>query len=562
MRRTRGAGIVVVLAAAVGAARAEQTVGLFLHDEAAYDGYTLFAPLGHTTTYLIDNDGQLVHSWPSGLDPLGSVYLLEDGSILRVCAGGWVQRIAWDGALLWQYQINSGGLLLHHDVEPLPGGHLLAIVRESMTPQQAIAAGLDPANLDGSSFQPDRIVEIEPVGATGANIVWEWRARDHLIQDFDPTKANYGVVADNPQLVDINVPGFLGADWLHVNAVDYHPELDQIVLTASGVNEIWIIDHSTSTAEAAGHTGGNSGMGGDLLYRWGSPENYDRGGPSDLQLLFPHDSRWIEPGLPGAGNITIFNNYFERVDEIVPPLLEDGGYELPEDEAYGPGSPVWSHTHGLSAPNMSGAHRLPNGNTLLCVASGGIFLEVTHEHELVWHYVSPVQGDNPMTPCDTDEPSPVFRNHRYPPDHPAFLGQDLTPLGPIEVHEPPPPVPDGSGATSPLAVLQPGPGGTSLRVTWDSVSCGTASEYQLIHGHLSDVASYTLQGAACDIGELGTFVWQDVPPGNLFFLIVSVDPAGCFEGSWGLDSSGDERNGAGASGMCGVTLKDASARCP
>ena len=66
-----------------------------------------------------------------------------------------------------------------------------------------------------------------------------------------------------------------------MNSVAYHPELDQIVLSVLGFSEIWIIDHGTTTAEAAGHTGGRSGKGGDLLYRWGNPRAYRAGSAVD-----------------------------------------------------------------------------------------------------------------------------------------------------------------------------------------------------------------------------------------------------------------------------------------
>ena len=71
------------------------------------------------------------------------------------------------------------------------------------------------------------------------------------------------------------------ADWMHANAVDYNEDLDQIMISAREFNEVWIIDHSTSTAEAASHSGGMYGKGGDLLYRWGNPEAYGRGDSTD-----------------------------------------------------------------------------------------------------------------------------------------------------------------------------------------------------------------------------------------------------------------------------------------
>ena len=143
--------------------------------------------------------------------------------------------------------------------------------------------------------------------------MWQWNAWDHLIQDYDASVDNYGVVADHPELLDINFIGATGnqagrADWMHCNGIDYNAVLDQIVLSCKNMNEIYIIDHSTTTAEAAGHTGGNSGKGGDLLYRWGNPQAYDSGLSSDQQLFGQHDVQWIEEGRAGAGDLLLFNN--------------------------------------------------------------------------------------------------------------------------------------------------------------------------------------------------------------------------------------------------------------
>ena len=124
----------------------------------------------------------------------------------------------------------------------------------------------------------------------------------------------------------------LRSDMMHTNAVDYNAELDQIALSSYHYSEVYIIDHSTSTKEAAGHSGGRWGKGGDLLYRWGNPKNYKRGDDESMQLFAQHDVHWIDDGLPGAGNILIFNNGFAAnrasttVVELTPPMNADGSY--------------------------------------------------------------------------------------------------------------------------------------------------------------------------------------------------------------------------------------------
>ena len=81
---------------------------------------------------------------------------------------------------------------------------------------------------------------------------------------MDSLLPNYGQVSAHPELVNINLGQFTNpveGDWLHPNVIDYDPVIDQIVFSSIHLDEIFIIDHSTTTADAASHSGGNSGMG-------------------------------------------------------------------------------------------------------------------------------------------------------------------------------------------------------------------------------------------------------------------------------------------------------------
>ena len=174
--------------------------------------------------------------------------------------------------MVWPFFRATAPCLTHHGVEIMPNGNILMLSWDFRTRAQAIAQGRDPALTSGPNFVPDSVVEIRP-DPLGGTVVWEWHTWDHLVQDFDATKANYGVVADNPGLIDINFPAKIPnqGDWNHLNSVDYNADLDQILVSTPEQKEVWIIDHGTTTAEAAGHTGGKQGRGGDLLYRWGTP---------------------------------------------------------------------------------------------------------------------------------------------------------------------------------------------------------------------------------------------------------------------------------------------------
>ena len=437
----------------------QRTVGLLQNDASkSFNGYTLFAPSRSTTTYLINNEGRLIHSWQSNYLPGQSAYLLENGHLLRTGAvgnriftsggaGGRVQEYDWDGNLRWDFGYSSDQYLQHHDIRRLPNGNVLLIAWELKSSSDAMAAGRKPTLITSAGLWPDKIIEVKPQGATGGEIVWEWHVWDHLIQDYDATKPNYGVVADHPELIDLNFSTNNNADWQHINSVNYNPQLDQIILSIhNNFNEIWIIDHSTTKAEAAGHTGGKYGKGGDLLYRWGNPQAYKKGNASQQKLFGQHDAQWIEPGLPGAGRLLIFNNGTNRryssVDEIISPVEVNGNYTRTAGSAFGPDAAVWSYVASnptdFYAMNISGAQRLPNGNTLICDGPHGIFFEVTAAKEVVWKYINPVVASGPLTqgtpiPAGQQgQENNVFRAYRYAPEYSAFAGKNLTPGDPIE----------------------------------------------------------------------------------------------------------------------------------
>jgi hypothetical protein len=516
--------------------------GLIRNAEGACEGYTLFAPIRSTTTYLIDMDGNVVHTWESERPPGQAVYLLESGHLLRSAQGGRdrsfhgggiggrIEEFDWYGRLVWEFDYSSENHCQHHDIEPLPNGNVLVLAWERKTREEALAAGRNPELLEGDELWPDHVVEIKPQGKSGGEIVWEWHVWDHLVQDFDESKENYGVVAEHPELIDINFtsrsnrlapdemrrlralgyiggdepeqdedrrppdgrrgrgPGGQDADWNHTNSIAYNAELDQIVLSVLGFNEIWVIDHSTSSAQAAGHTGGRGGRGGDLLYRWGNPQAYRAGDAADQQLFAQHDARWIEGKAP---RLLVFNNgrgrpdgNYSSIDELVMPLETRGTYRYRRGSAWLPAEPAWRYSASpkreFFSGHISGAQRLANGNTLVCSGEQGRLFEVTGGGKIVWEYVNPYGGDARMPgpppgfgpprggptgdggdgerrrpprirrghrpdgpsggprgrgrppgpgggPGGRDEATAVFRATRLAPDHPGLAGRDLSP---------------------------------------------------------------------------------------------------------------------------------------
>lgn len=442
------------------APNAGQTAGLFLNTPKTFEGYTLFAPKHNTVTFLIDNQGRVVHQWKSAYEPGQSVYLKPNGNLVHCCftksrgftsggEGGRVEEFDWDGNLVWEFEYSSDQHLSHHDVALLPNGNLLMLAVEKKSAEECVAAGFKPGMLRDRELFPDTVIEVQPICPKGGKIVWAWRVWDHLVQDSDSTKANYGEVAAHPELIDVACDGRASpAFWNHMNSIAYNAALDQIMLSVRGCNEIWLLDHSATASEAVGHAGGRHGRGGDLIYRWGNPAAYQRGTTRDKQLIQQHDAEWIPEGSPGAGHVLIFNNGYERgwssIEEIVPPLSADGCYLLEPGKAYGPAKPVW-HYEAKNRTNffsseISGAQRLPNGNTLICAGVVGHLFEVTPVGETVWQYVNPMvrggvlaQGEMPGKDMRGHLWNAVFKVHRYAPEFLGLAGRDLTPKGVIEL---------------------------------------------------------------------------------------------------------------------------------
>ena len=372
---------------------------------------------GENYSRLIDNNGNIINHWNHDRCAATAPYLMPDSTLIcpfkienpymaGSAYGGKIIRYGWNGNILWEYNYSDINYIQHHDIEPMSNGNILLISWDRKTYQEAIDAGREEVE---SEMWADKIVELQPIGLDSAIIIWEWKFWDHLVQDADSSFENYGVVSDHPELIDVNIGDMplaqLGiSDWNHINSIDYNEELNQIIISSRNMSEFYIIDHSTTTDEASGHSGGNSGMGGDILYRWGNPMNYGRGTIEDKMLTGQHDVNWVEAEYPGAGNIIIFNNgavtgfgqngTVSSVVEITPPLNSDGAYEINSTDPFGPIIATWTYISDSFSHIMSGARRLPNGNTFVTVATELRLFEVDYNGNLVWEYLHSEAGQN------------------------------------------------------------------------------------------------------------------------------------------------------------------------
>jgi len=445
-----------------------KTVGLFVNETASVSpGYTLFGNSFSRSTHLIDTAGKVVQTW-TGSGGQTSSYLLPNGNLLRNTntpsgrvfgsngSTGRIEELAWDSSVVWSFSMQTSTYQLHHDAISLPNGNVLAIAWERHSYAEAVAMGRNPALTNPDTNREvwsEAIFEIKPdrTDGEGGDIVWEWHLSDHLVQNLYPGKPDFGAVRLHPERVNLNyVPTGIGADthiadWAHFNAIAYNPKTDQIMVSSREFSEVWMIDHSTTSEQAAGHTGGRYGKGGDLLWRYGNTASWNLGTRANQQLYFQHNVQWIAEGLPGAGNILLFNNGWNRAS---------GGsfssvMEL-KPIRYGVGQLVWNYaanpaTNFFSAI-VSGAQRLPNGNTLIDEGTTGRIFEVTRARRIVWQYVNPdtmtgpvKQGVTPPTVQITGlngtpnvHTNLTFRALRYAPSYAGLTGQTLTPRGTIE----------------------------------------------------------------------------------------------------------------------------------
>ncbi len=444
----------------------ERTSGLLRCQPGHAGGYYLYPAKHRGDVFLIDKLGRPVHTWnKSTLEPGQSCYLRENGNLVRAAMlkgasnigggeGGRIEEYDWDDNLVWSFNYASNDAVTHHDFKILPNGNLLMLAVERKTKEEAAKVGFDVNQLNDGYVAPDGVIEFKKTGPASYEIVWQWHVWDHLISGQDKSLIDYSDPNAHPEL--LQVKGGAPAFWNHVNAIDYNPATDQVLLSARSHNEFWVIDHSTTTAEAASHTGGKRGRGGDFLYRWGNPSNYGGGDASARTLFNQHDVQWIAPGLPGAGNILVFDNgldrpgpagFYSTIDELTPAMSADGSYTSPPlGKAFGPSGLVWQYLADppgdFYSSEIAGAQRLPNGNTIICEGTKGHFFEVTPAGQVVWSYINAVSAAGPMAQGEIAPLDPkghpetaVFKGHWYPSDFSGFSGRDLSPTAPtIETH--------------------------------------------------------------------------------------------------------------------------------
>ncbi len=362
--------------------------------------YTLVAPSGSNIVNLVDTNGLIYKTWtfPTTAKTCFSSYLIHGDTLIRTVkypgnvlsdgpTSGEVQKVDWNGNVVWDFIYSDSTTILHHDICQMPNGNILMIAFDVKNDSECLQAG---SSVDSVGYvrYSDKIIEVRPTGPTTGTIVWQWKLWDHLCQHFDPSKDNYvSSIAANPQLFNFNHSVKL--DYLHMNGIDYNAALDQITFSSRSFFEIYVIDHSTTTAEAAGHTGGNSGHGGDILYRWGNPAAYGVAGTAIFNGV--HDAHWVPADNPYFPNYLCgFNNAGgvggnSAIDVFLPPY-NGYNYDLTPGTACAPSTYSWVYNANYSNHSDGSSQQLPNGNSLMCLSDNDTIIEVDYSGHILWSY--------------------------------------------------------------------------------------------------------------------------------------------------------------------------------
>lgn len=359
--------------------------------------YTLYSVQNSNSATLLDTNGTVYHSWTFATNKKTGYasYMLEGGNIIRTISNpgnslngggitGAVQTSDWNGNVVWDFVYSSASYCLHHDICPLPNGNVLMISYDVYSAAQMTAAGSSVNH----SMWLEKIIEVQPTGLNTGDIVWEWKVYDHLCQTINPTGSNYvNSILDHPELLNINYQNTAqSSDWMHMNGIDYNADLDQITFSSHNLDEIYVIDHSTTTSEAASHAGGNAGKGGDILYRWGNPAAY--GGTGDAILNVVHDAHYIPVGCPNAGSLVGFNNngvsnQISCVD-IVDAPNNGFGFDITPGSTLLPTSYTSRRNCNGHTSNMGSSEQFPNGNMMMCIAMQGSIYEIDQNGTVLW----------------------------------------------------------------------------------------------------------------------------------------------------------------------------------
>ena len=335
---------------------------------------------GGDKAYLTDKTGEKLKVWNFDSKLGNDLELMMDGSLIGLFKsddvffsfggyGGTLKKFNPSGILEWEYEVNNENELAHHDFEILPNGNILLLVWERFSEEEAINFGFSGT---GEIFL-EKIIEINP---SNDSIIWEWRSKDHLIQEFDLNKLNYGKISEFPQKIDLNYNQIENGDLMHANGLCYDQKRNLIYLSVNFYSEIWAIPHQYDTQTTKTEKG-------DLAFRFGNPNAFDS---SDKRIFFNnHHPNIVSLHQETSDNFLIYmngskNNQSSVYEFTLPFQFESDPKNWLQPELF------WEFSNtDLFSAKISGCIRLPNGNTLICEGDFG-YWEVTSDKDVVWKY--------------------------------------------------------------------------------------------------------------------------------------------------------------------------------
>lgn len=358
---------------------------------ASFAGYTLLAPIGGDFALLLDMDGRIVHRWRAPGFRMFCPKLMPNGKLLVLSTDDSIERppnpgpkdtppsspaifrliggsntdlleLDWDGTQTWRYSNPA----IHHDFAVLKNGNVIFPEFQEVPADLAkqVRGGY---RRPGEKLPPlisDDFIEVDRDGKVVDRI--------HLWKLLDPRKDAIGPLERR-------------WEWTHTNSVDLTGD-GRLLFSCRLNSRVGMIDRESK----------------QLSWRYGTPNTF-----------YQHHAS----ALPN-GNVLIFDNGMNRLQSMSYSRIVEVN---PKDD-----SVAWEYEANPQSQffsgHISGCHRLPNGNTLICEGTSGRIFEVTLKREVAWEWINPFhfsRGDTRM--------SWVFRAYRYGPDYPGLAGRELDP---------------------------------------------------------------------------------------------------------------------------------------
>jgi hypothetical protein len=418
------AAAIVAHAIALTSAQTVYPTGTTIYDpDRAWNGYTVLSPLQTQAVLVIDMNGTVAKRWdgfnnsaggPARVLPGGGVVAASGARppyqeslelIQRDFAGNVVWRFSRneqittrDGMTIWsarqhhdwQRESLPAGYYSPESTPPIEGGTTLILTHTNRT----------QSNVADVVLEDDRLIEVSWNG----DIIWEWVASDHI--------GELGFAADARNAIKA-AAAFNKArgsfDWLHINSATYvgpNRWFDQGDARFAPNNVIVSSREASLLAIVA--------RDGRIVWRLGPDFSESPELRAIRQIIGQHHAHLIPKGLPGAGNLLVFDNGGSSGYGFANPIAPDGtGAFARATSRVLEINPVtleliWSYANPrFFSTNISGAQRLPNGNTLITAGAGGRMFEVTREGAIVWEYMYPLfSGPNAS--------NAVYRAYRVP----------------------------------------------------------------------------------------------------------------------------------------------------